>query len=89
MKLVVLTIALFTGTVASAQLAPMQADETAAAQMATAYPPCSRTVQDQCLESSARESDTKGGPPAHMPMMHHRHMMKHHRHMMKHHHKKM
>lgn len=29
------------------------------------YPPCSRTVTDHCKQSSARESDTKGGPPAH------------------------
>lgn len=29
------------------------------------YPRCSRTVTDHCQQSSARESDTKGGPPAH------------------------
>lgn len=29
------------------------------------YPRCSRTVTDHCQQSGARESDTKGGPPAH------------------------
>jgi hypothetical protein len=29
------------------------------------YPRCSRTVTDHCQQSSARESDTKGGPPKH------------------------
>lgn len=29
------------------------------------YPRCSRTITDHCRQSSARESDTKGGPPAH------------------------
>lgn len=29
------------------------------------YPRCSRTITDHCQQSSARESDTKGGPPAH------------------------
>ncbi len=28
------------------------------------YPPCSRTLQDQCTNTRP-ESDTKGGPPAH------------------------
>ena len=27
------------------------------------YPRCSRTITDHCQQSSARESDTKGGPP--------------------------
>ena len=29
------------------------------------YPRCSRTITDHCQQSSARESDTKGGPPKH------------------------
>jgi hypothetical protein len=29
------------------------------------YPRCSRTITDHCVQSPARESDTKGGPPAH------------------------
>jgi len=29
------------------------------------YPRCSRTITDHCRQSPARESDTKGGPPAH------------------------
>lgn len=29
------------------------------------YPRCSRTITDHCVQSSARESDTKGGRPAH------------------------
>ncbi len=29
------------------------------------YPRCSATVTDQCRQSSARESDWKGGPPKH------------------------
>jgi hypothetical protein len=28
------------------------------------YPRCSRTITDHCQQSSARESDTKGGRPA-------------------------
>ena len=28
------------------------------------YPRCSATIIDQCRQSSARESDTRGGPPA-------------------------
>ena len=28
------------------------------------YPRCSATVVDQCRQGSARESDTRGGPPA-------------------------
>lgn len=28
------------------------------------YPRCSRTITDSCVQSSARESDTKGGRPA-------------------------
>ena len=28
------------------------------------YPRCSATVVDQCRQTSARESDTRGGPPA-------------------------
>ncbi len=30
-----------------------------------AYPRCSATVTDQCRQSSARESDYKGGPAKH------------------------
>lgn len=29
------------------------------------YPRCTRAVTDHCQQSSARESDTKGGPPKH------------------------
>ncbi len=29
------------------------------------YPRCSATVKDQCHQSAARESDTKGGPHKH------------------------
>lgn len=36
------------------------------------YPRCSRTVTDHCRQSSARESDTKGGAPAHRRSHRHR-----------------
>ncbi len=29
------------------------------------YPRCSRTVTDGCVQDMSRDSDTKGGPPAH------------------------
>lgn len=36
------------------------------------YPRCSRTVTDHCRQSAARESDTRGGPPAHRRPSRHR-----------------
>jgi curli biogenesis system outer membrane secretion channel CsgG len=89
MKIIALTVALLASGTASAQMAPMPADGTGAMPVQTAYPRCSATVQDQCIQSNARESDTKGGPPANMQMMRHHRMMTHHRHMMKHHTMKM
>ncbi len=44
-------------------MAPMPAAPPPTAQ--AEYPRCSKTVTDQCIQSSARESDTKGGAPAH------------------------
>ncbi|WP_162987178.1 hypothetical protein [Sphingomonas paeninsulae] len=46
-----------------ATMAPMAAPAAPAPQ--ASYPRCSRTVTDGCTQSSARESDTKGGKPAH------------------------
>ncbi len=91
MKLIALTFALLASGTVSAQMTHMPADGTAAIPLATqsAYPPCSATVLDQCLQSNARESDTKGGPPANMPMMRHHRMMKHHHRMMRNHSMKM
>lgn len=99
MKLIVLTAALLFSAAASAQMAHTPSESTAAMPMEmpmqtsattqTAYPPCSATVLDQCLQSNARESDTKGGPPANMPMMRHHRMMKHHHRMMRNHKMKM
>jgi hypothetical protein len=43
-------------------MAPMASNPPPAAQ--AEYPRCSRTVTDQCVQNSARESDTKGGKPA-------------------------
>jgi hypothetical protein len=85
MKLIAFTIALLAGGAVSAQMAPMPADGTAAMAMETTYPRCSATVLDQCIQSNARESDTKGGPPANIQMMRHKSMTNHHRRMMRHH----
>lgn len=104
MKLIALTFALLASGSASAQMAPMPVDGTAAMPMKmpmempmptsaasqTAYPRCSATVLDQCIQSNARESDTKGGPPANMKMMRHHRMTKsQHRRMMRKHNMKM
>ncbi len=100
MKLIALTFALLASGTVSAQMAPMPADGTAAmpmempmptsTAMQTAYPPCSATLQDQCTQSNARESDTKGGPPANMQMKrHHRMTKQQHRRMMRNHKMKM
>ncbi|CAM3050928.1 hypothetical protein SPAN111604_01275 [Sphingomonas antarctica] len=51
-------------TTAAPMTAP--ADSGMAAPAATGdYPRCTRTVTDHCKQSSARESDTKGGPAKH------------------------
>jgi hypothetical protein len=89
MKNIALTVALLASGTASAQMAPMPADGSTTVPVQTAYPRCSATVLDQCIQSNARESDTKGGPPANMQMMRHHRMMMHHRHMMKKHAMKM
>lgn len=96
MKLIALTFALLASGTASAQMAPMHADGAAAMAMdmpmpmQSAYPPCSATLLDQCIQSNARESDTKGGPPANMRMMrHHRMTKQQHRRMMRNHPMKM
>lgn len=77
MKIIALTVALLASSTALAQMAPMPVEtgSVVPAPMQTAYPRCSATVQDQCIQSPARESDTKGGPPAHgrMMMHHYRH----------------
>ena len=44
-------------------MAPMAAAPAPAPQ--AEYPRCSRTVTDQCIQSSARESDTRGGAATH------------------------
>lgn len=35
------------------------------------YPRCSRTITDHCKQDMSRESDWKGGPPAHRRMRRH------------------
>ncbi len=48
---------------AAPTMAPMTASPAPAAQ--AEYPRCSKSVTDQCVQSSAREADVKGGAPAH------------------------
>jgi curli biogenesis system outer membrane secretion channel CsgG len=84
MKIIALTVALIASGAASAQMAPMPVDGTTAMPAETAYPRCSATVMDQCMQSNARESDTKGGPPKNMQKMRHHRTMKNHRSMKKH-----
>jgi hypothetical protein len=47
---------------AAPTMAPMASNPPPAAP--ASYPRCSKTVTDSCVQNSARESDTKGGPPA-------------------------
>lgn len=88
MRILALLAALSTSAAAFAQMATMPADANAPTATQAAqqqYPRCSSTVQDQCLQSSARESDTKGGPPAGIRKMQRPGMMRHHHRMMKNH----
>jgi hypothetical protein len=54
------------GTTGSGTVATVQEGGNMSAPPASTgpYPRCSRTITDHCVQSSARESDTKGGPPA-------------------------
>lgn len=55
-----------TGTTGSGTVMVQQGGNMTAPPESTGpYPRCSRTVTDHCQQSSARESDTKGGPPKH------------------------